>query len=128
MTILHLDYNPSVVLVVEDEMLLRMFAVEMVEDAGFISLEAGNADQAVEILESRSDIALLFTDIEMPGNMDGLKLAHAVHKRWPPIKIIVVSGLLKLTDLDLPSDSRFYGKPLEPAVMIAQMRSMICPV
>jgi hypothetical protein len=51
-----------------------------------------------------------------------------VHKRWPPIKIIVVSGLLKLTDLDLPSDSRFYGKPLEPAVMIAQMRSMICPV
>jgi CheY-like chemotaxis protein len=128
MTILHLDYNPSVVLVVEDEMLLRMFAVEMVEDAGFISLEAGNADQAVEILESRSDIALLFTDIEMPGTMDGLKLAHAVHKRWPPIKIIVVSGLLKLTDLDLPSDSRFYGKPLEPAVMIAQMRSMICPV
>jgi CheY-like chemotaxis protein len=114
--------------VVEDEMLLRMFAVEMVEDAGFISLEAGNADQAVEILESRSDIALLFTDIEMPGTMDGLKLAHAVHKRWPPIKIIVVSGLLKLTDLDLPSDSRFYGKPLEPAVMIAQMRSMICPV
>lgn len=109
-------------------MLLRMFAVEMVEDAGFISLEAGNADQAVEILESRSDIALLFTDIEMPGTMDGLKLAHAVHKRWPPIKIIVVSGLLKLTDLDLPSDSRFYGKPLEPAVMIAQMRSMICPV
>lgn len=127
MTILQADCNPSVVLVVEDEALLRMCAVEMVEDAGFTSLEAGNADQAVAILESRSDITLLFTDIQMPGSMDGLKLAHAVHKRWPPIKIIVVSGLLKLADLDLPADSRFYSKPLEPAVMIAQMRSMICP-
>jgi len=124
MTILQLD-NPSVVLVVEDETLLRMFAVEMVEDAGFTSLEADNADQAVAILEARSDIALLFTDIQMPGTMDGLKLAHAVRKRWPPIKIIVVSGLLRLAELDLPADSRFYGKPFEPAVMIAQMRSMI---
>ena len=68
--------TPAVVLVVEDEMLLRMRAVDMVEDAGFISLEAVDADQAIGILESRSDIALLFTDIQMPGRMDGLKLAH----------------------------------------------------
>jgi hypothetical protein len=57
--------------------------------------------------------------------MDGLKLAHAVRKRWPPIKIILVSGQLKLADLDLPADSRFYGKPLDSKVMIAQMQSMI---
>ena len=108
-------------------MLLRMRAVEMVEDAGFTSVEAVDADQAIAILESRSDIALLFTDIQMPGSMDGLRLAHAVRKRWPPIKIILVSGQLKLADLELPADSRFFGKPLEAKVMIAQMRSMICP-
>jgi CheY-like chemotaxis protein len=127
MVILHLPDIPAVVLVVEDEMLLRMRAVDMVEEAGFTSVEAVDADQAVAILESRSDIALLFTDIQMPGSMDGLKLAHAVRKRWPPIKIILVSGQLKLTDLELPADSRFFGKPLEAKVMIAQMRSMICP-
>ena len=80
------------VLVVEDEMLLRMRAVDIVEDAGFTSLEAVNADDALALLESRSDIDLLFTDIQMPGTMNGLKLAHAVHERWPAIKIILVSG------------------------------------
>src|SRR6476620_10668425 len=80
------------VLIVEDEMVLRMRAVDIVEDAGFCPVEAVNADQAISILESRSDISLLFTDIQMPGSMDGLKLAHAVHDRWPSIKIILVSG------------------------------------
>jgi CheY-like chemotaxis protein len=122
-----LDHSavPAVVLVVEDEMLLRMRAVDMVEDAGFTSVEAVDADEAVAILESRSDIALLFTDIQMPGSMDGLKLAHAVHKRWPPIKIILVSGQLKLANIDIPADSRFFGKPLEAREMIAEMQSMI---
>ncbi|WP_247562926.1 response regulator [Bradyrhizobium sp. 188] len=71
------------VLVVEDEMILRMRAVDIVEDAGFCPVEAVNADEAISILESRSDISLLFSDIQMPGTMDGLKLAHAVHDRWP---------------------------------------------
>jgi CheY-like chemotaxis protein len=114
---------PAVVLVVEDEMLLRMRTVDMVEDAGFTSIEAVDADEAVAILESRSDIALLFTDIQMPGSMDGLKLAHAV--RWPPIKIILVSGQLRLANIDIPADSRFFGKPLEASEMIVEMRSMI---
>ncbi len=126
MMILHHSAAPAVVLVVEDEMLLRMRAVDMVEGAGFTSVEAVDADEAYAILESRSDIALLLTDIQMPGSMDGLKLAHAVHKRWPPIKIIVVSGQLKQADLDIPTNSRFFGKPLEAEVMIAQMRRMIC--
>ena len=116
---------PSVVLVVEDEMLLRMRAVDMVEDAGFTSVEAVGADEAVAILESRSDIALLFTDIQMPGGMDGLRLAHAVHERWPPIKIILVSGRLQPASVDIPADSRFFGKPLEAKEMIAEMQSMI---
>src|ERR1700691_4881509 len=98
---------PSV-LVVEDEMLLRMRAVDMVEDAGFSPVEAVNADDALAIMESRSDIELLFTDIQMPGSMDGLTLANAVHERWPLIKIILVSGQLKLTDSDTAAASRFF--------------------
>ena len=113
------------VLIVEDEMMLRMRAVEIVEDAGFTPIEAVNADDALAILESRSDIELLFTDIQMPGSIDGLKLAHAVHERWPSIKIILVSGQLTLTDADKPADSRFYGKPLDVKHMVAQMQDMI---
>jgi CheY-like chemotaxis protein len=124
---MNLDHSnvPAVVLVVEDEMLLRMRAVDMVEDAGYTSVEAVDADQAIAILESRSDIALLFTDIQMPGQMDGLKLAHAVHERWPPIKIILVSGHLKLAQTDIPADSQFFGKPLTASEMIAEMRNLI---
>ena len=106
-------------------MLLRMRAVDMVEDAGFTSVEAVDTDQAIAILESRSDIALLFTDIQMPGRMDGLKLAHAVRERWPPIKIILVSGQLKLAKTDIPADSQFFEKPLEAMEMIAEMRNLI---
>jgi two-component system, response regulator PdtaR len=81
-----------------------MLAVEVVEKPGFLAIEARNADEAVVLLESRTDITLLFTDIDMPGSMDGLKLAHAVRDRWPPIKIIVVSGK-RLQSSDLPSNS-----------------------
>jgi CheY-like chemotaxis protein len=115
----------GVILVVEYEMLLRMRAVDMVEDAGYTPVEAADADEAVAILEARSDIALLFTDIQMPGSMDGLELAHYVHKRWPPIKIILVSGQLQLSGSDILPDSRFFGKPLEANQMIAEMRDII---
>jgi two-component sensor histidine kinase len=123
--LLHQPAVPPKVLVVEDEMMLRMRAVDIVEDAGFIPIEAVNADEALAILESRSDIELLFTDIQMPGSMDGLKLAHAVHERWPSIKIILVSGKLTPTDAEKPIDSRFFGKPLELKQMIAEMQEMI---
>jgi CheY-like chemotaxis protein len=106
-------------------MMLRMRAVDMVEDAGYTPLEALDAAEAVAILESRSDVALICTDIQMPGQMDGVGLAHAVHLRWPAIKIIVVSGQLKLPDLDLPPLSRFLGKPLDAVEVIAEMRDMI---
>jgi len=122
-----LDHSrlPHVVLVVEDEMVLRMRAVDMVQDAGYISVEAVDADEALAILQSRSDIALLFTDVQMPGSMNGLQLAHAVHERWPPIKIILASGQLKLSGSDIPQDSRFFGKPLRSDEIIAQMREML---
>jgi two-component sensor histidine kinase/CheY-like chemotaxis protein len=102
-----------------------MRAVDIVEDAGFTAVEAVNADEALAILEARSDISLLFSDIQMPGSMDGLKLAHAVHDRWPSIKIILVSGQVKLSDADRPADSRFFGKPLEVKQMIAELQEMV---
>jgi two-component sensor histidine kinase len=117
--------SPANVLVVEDEMVLRMRAVDIVEDAGFAAVEAVNADEAISILEARSDISLLFTDIQMPGSMDGLKLAHAVHDRWPAIKIILVSGQVDPSEAERPTDSRFFGKPLGVEEMTAQLQVMI---
>ena len=113
------------VLVVEDEMILRMRAVDIVEDAGFCAIEAVNGDEAISILESRSDISLLFTDIQMPGSIDGLKLAHAVHERWPSIKIILVSGQVKPSDNERPADSRFFGKPLGVDEMVGELQKMV---
>ena len=100
-----------VVLIVEDEFLLRMNAVEMIEEAGFEVFEAGNADEAIAILESRLDIRVVFTDIQMPGAMDGLKLAAAVRSRWPPIKIIATSGYCAIREGDLPKGGVFLSKP-----------------
>jgi CheY-like chemotaxis protein len=80
-----------VVLVVEDDFLIRMHAAETIEDAGFEVVEASNADEAVTILEARLDIAVVFTDIRMPGSMDGLKLARAARDRWPPIHIVAMT-------------------------------------
>jgi two-component sensor histidine kinase len=113
------------VLIVEDEMLLRMRAVNIVEDAGFCPIEAINADEAISILETRSDISLLFTDIQMPGSMDGLKLARVVHQRWPAIKIILVSGQVTPSDDERPLDSRFFGKPLSMQRMVSEMQSIV---
>jgi CheY-like chemotaxis protein len=102
--------NP-IVLVVEDELFIRMNAVQMLEDAGYATLEASNADEAILLLESRADIRAVFTDINMSGSMDGLKLAHAIRGRWPPIHLIVTSGLQMPAEAELPSKSRFIGKP-----------------
>ncbi len=116
--------NPPspVVLVVDDDPLMRMLAINIAEEAGFATIEAGNADEAVAILEGRSDIALVLTDVNMPGSMDGVKLAHAVRRRWPPIRIIVVSGQTQLSQADLPSDSCFFGKPFHTETLISELR------
>jgi two-component sensor histidine kinase/ActR/RegA family two-component response regulator len=116
------------VLVVEDEMVLRMRAVDIVEDAGFNAVEAINADEALAILEGRSDISMLLSDIQMPGTLDGLMLAHAVHERWPSIKIILVSGHVKVTEADKPVNSRFFGKPLNVKQMVAEIQAMMMGV
>jgi CheY-like chemotaxis protein len=110
------------VLIVEDEPLVRLGAVQTIEDAGFEVIEAANADEAIEILEKRSDIRVVFTDVHMPGSMDGLKLAHAVRNRWPPINIIVTSGRSWVTERDLPADGRFFAKPYDTSQIIGTLR------
>lgn len=106
-----------VVLVVEDDFLLRMDAVDIVREAGFEAVEASSADEAIEILEARPNIHVVFTDVQMPGSMDGLKLARYIKDRWPPIKIVATSGRVKVTENDLPEGGRFLPKPYRPAEM-----------
>jgi CheY-like chemotaxis protein len=114
----------SVVLIVEDDFLLRMDAAEMVSDAGFDVVEAGNADDAIALLEARPDIHVVFTDIQMPGSMDGLKLARFVRGRWPPIKIVATSGFVKVGKHDLPDGGRFLPKPYRPEQIVATLREL----
>jgi two-component system, response regulator PdtaR len=116
---------PKAILIVEDDQLLKLLTVDIVEEAGYVALQASSADEAVAIMESRTDIALLLTDIDMPGSMDGIKLAHAVRNRWPPIRIIVVSGRLHLLEEDLPTHSRFFAKPYSSDAIISEIRSLI---
>ena len=112
----------SAVLIVEDELLIRIGAVTIIEDAGFKVIEAASADEAIRILECRSDIRVVFTDIHMPGSMDGLKLAHAVGNRWPPIKIIVTSGRDLITEKDIPEGARFFAKPYDAIQITGALR------
>ena len=114
----------SVVLIVEDEFLIRMDAIDMIRSGGFEAVEAKDADEAIEILESRPDITVVFTDIHMPGSMDGLKLAAAVRGRWPPIKIVATSGRANLSEEDLPSGSRFLTKPYSAREIVSTLREV----
>ena len=120
-------YLPAVkvvVLIVEDEPIIRMLAADMVEEAGFEVLEAGNADEAVRILESRLDVRIVFTDIDMPGSMDGLKLAAAVRRRWPPIEIVLTSGHRSISASELPERSVFFPKPYGHGLVVAALRQL----
>jgi two-component system, response regulator PdtaR len=114
-----------VVLIVEDELLVRMDAVEFIEADGFEVVEAKNADDAIAILEQRNDIGLIFTDIDMPGSMDGVKLAHFVKDRWPPIKIIATSGHAKIRGNDLPEGVRFMPKPYKATEVADTIHQLI---
>jgi CheY-like chemotaxis protein len=117
-------FKKAIVLVVEDEPLLRLMAVDLVEEAGFEAIEAADADEAVRILETRTDIRIVFTDIDMPGSMDGMMLAAAVRDRWPPIEIVIVSGHRRRDDIELPHRSVFFSKPYDPSVVTATLQRM----
>ncbi len=110
------------VLIVEDEPQLRFDTMDFLERAGFRTLEAANADEAMVHMKN-NDIDVLFTDIDMPGSMDGLGLVSTVRSRWPATRIIVTSGLIKLSHRDLDDGVAFVSKPaggLELLNLIAQ--------
>lgn len=101
----------SLILVVDDEALVRMNAVDLLEDAGHQVIEAANADEAILILEKRADIEIVFSDVSMPGSMDGIRLLQVIRDRWPPIRLILASGKDLPTGARLPEGSVFIPKP-----------------
>lgn len=111
-----------VLLVVEDEPLLRMMAVDLAEDAGFEVVEAANADDAAAILEARFDIRVVFTDIDMPGSLCGMRLAACIRDRWPPIDIILTSGQARPDPAALPARAVFFAKPYRHEEVADAMR------
>lgn len=115
----------AVVLVVEDSAIIRMGAVDLVISAGYEALEAIDADEAIRILESRDDIDLVFTDVQMPGTMDGIKLSHYIRDRWPPVKLIVASGNAILEESNLPTGTRFFSKPYDDTTIIDAMARLL---
>jgi CheY-like chemotaxis protein len=118
------DRNP-VVLVVEDETLVRVTALAIVEESGFEAIAAGNADEAIHAPESHGDISAVFTDVQMPGSMDGLKLAQVVRDRWPPVALLVTSGKTPVTASDLPRGARFLPKPYFPLQVEMTLRELL---
>jgi len=110
----HFPAERPAILIVEDEFLIRTHAAAVIRNTGFEVIEASDADEAIVILEGRMDIRVVFTDIHMPGTMDGLKLAHAVRDRWPPVHIIATSGQYAFQEGDLPTGAVFFPKPYSP--------------
>jgi DNA-binding NtrC family response regulator len=119
-----MDNRRISVLVVEDETIIRMSIVDELEDAGFEVFQASNAAQAIEVLIANSSIEVMFTDVDMPGGVDGLKLAASVRDRWPPIKIVVTSGHRKVDVNALPVETCFVAKPYDPTAVIRSIREM----
>lgn len=118
------DPGPAV-LVVEDEMLVRMSIVDHLEHSGFTVFEAANADDAVIVLGDNAHIRLIFTDVDMPGSMDGLKLAALVRDRWPPVHIVVTSGHRSVAAGDLPTGAQFFPKPYNPERLVESFNALI---
>jgi CheY-like chemotaxis protein len=118
------DTQKFVVLVVEDEPIQRMSTVDMVEDAGFEVLQAANSKQAMRMLESRSDIRLILSDIDMPPGIDGMELVAIVRDRWPPIAIILVSGQLTSALVQIPEGGAFFSKPYRPKDVVAALHRL----
>ena len=113
------------ILVVEDETLIRMAIVDNLEHAGFRVVEAANATDAVLLLVADPQIRAMFTDIDMPGGVDGLKLAIAVRRRWPPIHIIVTSGQVHMRQADMPVEGLFFAKPYDAGNIASAFRTML---
>src|ERR1700685_2672852 len=119
--------SSRVVLIVERDELLKSLTADIMEDAGFAALQAGDADEALAILESRADVALMLRSVTLQGRLDGLGLAHTVCERWPAIKTIIASSQVRLIGSDLTAGSRFFLKPYHARTMSSEIRSLFGP-
>lgn len=117
--------NVAIILVVEDEPLLRLAAVDLVEAAGYEAVAAADATEAVAILEERNDIRVVFTDVDMPRGVDGMRLAAIIRDRWPPIKVIVVSGHIEDPGDRIPAETVFFVKPYREEQIVETIRQML---
>ena len=117
--------DKTTILVVEDEALIRMVSADVLADAGYRVLEAQDADEAIEIMERADHVELLFTDIRMPGSMDGLELASFVHAHWPDVRLLVTSAHRSLSESEIPDDGRFVAKPYDLGRLVSEIRSLI---
>ena len=113
------------IMVVEDEPLIRLGLASTIEDAGYEVVEAASADEAIRKLEATEGVQLVLTDVDMPGSMDGIRLAHYVSKRWPPIRLMVISGKVGLTPGQLPAGARFMTKPYQEPALITMVEAMM---
>jgi two-component system, response regulator PdtaR len=114
-----------VVLIVEDEPLVRMLGADVLEEAGFEVVEAFNGDEALKVLRARPEINVLFTDVNMPGSLDGLDLARIVHERRPDIKLLIASGQVRLSENQIPDAGRFLAKPYGPEAIVRHVRELM---
>jgi CheY-like chemotaxis protein len=115
--------RPLVVLVVDDEMLVLMSTSDDLRAAGFVVIEASNADEAIGLLQNNGTIRYLFTDVQMPGSMNGLELAKQVHLRWPSVKVVATSGNTQLGPNDLARGDQFIRKPYRMTEVVTALRS-----
>ena len=113
------------ILVVEDEPLIRLGLASTIEDAGYEVVEAASADEAIRKLEQIEDVRLVLTDVDMPGSMDGIRLAHYVNRRWPPIRLVVISGKVGVKPNELPAGARFMAKPYQEPALINMVEAMM---
>lgn len=109
-------HDKPVVLVVDDEILVRMVASDALQDAGCATYEAAEAEEALALVEDHPEISVLFTDINMPG-LDGLALARLVHARRPDMRLILTSGRERPSAAEIPDDGRFIPKPYDTTVV-----------
>ncbi len=115
----------ATVLLVEDEAMIRLLGTEVLEDAGYTVIEAANADEAVALLSQHSEVQLLFSDIDMPGTMDGMALARLVHEKWPGIKLLLTSGKHQVEEAGIPDHGRFLAKPWTLGQLIGKVTTVL---
>ena len=122
-----MERSPAVILVVEDEPLIRMDVVDQLEARGYRLLEANSGKQALETIAGADRVDIVFTDVDMPGDVDGLMLASEVDARWPAIGIIVTSGKALAVERPLPNKCRFFPKPYRSDVVHAAIVQILAP-